>query len=142
MNTSTMTQPSGPTPGVAETSSLAERLQFMRMTPESCAAIRSLKPIIDRELPIALDKFYEQIRETPHTAKFFESKDHVAGAKHAQTKHWENISNGDFNADYARNVKMIGTVHARIGLEPRWYIGGYAVVLEHLIASAVEAAFP
>lgn len=142
MNTPAMRHPSGPKTDAADTSSLFERLEFMRMTPESCAAIRSLKTIIDRELPIALDKFYEQVRATPKTARFFSSEGHIAGAKGAQTRHWENISNGDFNADYARNVKTIGTVHARIGLEPRWYIGGYAVVLEHLIASAIEANFP
>ena len=29
-------------------------------------------------------------------------------------------------------MRTIGHVHARIGLEPRWYIGGYSVILAHL----------
>jgi len=29
-------------------------------------------------------------------------------------------------------VKTIGLIHNKIGLEPRWYIGGYNFVLSHL----------
>lgn len=114
-----------------------ERLKFMEMTRESCAYIRSIKTTIDRELPIALDKFYAQVRKTPQTRAFFQSEDHMKAAKGAQTGHWTNISNGDFSADYVSKVRTIGTVHARIGLEPQWYIGGYAVVLDHLIQSVI-----
>ena len=121
---------------------IRERLAFMEMTPESCAALRSLKTLVDRELPVALDKFYAQVRKTPETLKFFSSEDHISRAKGAQTGHWVNISNGDFTGDYGAKVRTIGTVHAKIGLEPRWYIGGYAVVLDHLIQTAVEEIFP
>jgi methyl-accepting chemotaxis protein len=121
---------------------IAGRLDFMGMSTESCAAIRTVKTMIDRELPIALDRFYAQVRKTPETRAFFRSEEHMAAAKGAQTGHWVNIANGDFSADYVNKVKTIGTVHARIGLEPRWYIGGYAIVLDHLINAAVAENFP
>lgn len=121
---------------------LQARLEFMQMSEASCAAIRSLKAMIDRELPIGLDKFYAQVRNTPQTRAFFRSEGHMTAAKSAQTGHWTNISNGDFSLEYLTKVKTIGTVHARIGLEPQWYIGGYAVVLDHLIQSAIEEHFP
>lgn len=44
--------------------------------------------------------------------------------------------------DYGAKMRTIGTVHAKIGLEPRWYIGGYAIVLDHFINAAVEEIFP
>ncbi|WP_137151487.1 globin-coupled sensor protein [Devosia sp. FKR38] len=134
-------QPAAPTPeaGIRD---LGDRLRFMRITEQSCAAIRALKTVVDRELPLALDSFYQQVRATPQTARFFASDEHMVRAKGAQVGHWANIANGDFNADYAAKVHAIGTVHARIGLEPRWYIGGYSLVLEHLIKAAVAAHFP
>jgi len=119
-----------------------QRLEFMQMTTQSCAAIRSIKTMVDRELPIGLDKFYGQVRKTPETKAFFRSEEHIVAAKGAQTGHWTNISNGDFSTDYVNKVKTIGTVHARIGLEPQWYIGGYAVVLDHLIQAAIAEYFP
>jgi methyl-accepting chemotaxis protein len=87
---------------------------------------------------VGLDKFYARVRETPDVRQFFSSDTHAAQAKGAQIAHWMNISDGRFNADYVDNVRRIGTVHARIGLEPRWYVGGYALVLEHLVTRAVE----
>ncbi|MBM9400551.1 globin-coupled sensor protein [Gluconacetobacter azotocaptans] len=121
---------------------IKERLRFMRMTPDSGVALRSLKRLVDRELPVALDRFYDQVRKTPETRKFFSSEEQIAHAKGAQTRHWVHISNGNFTGDYAAKVRTIGTVHARIGLEPKWCIGGYAVVLDHLINAAVEEMFP
>jgi methyl-accepting chemotaxis protein len=121
---------------------IRDRLEFMQMSSESCEAIRSLKATIDRELPVGMDKFYAQVRKTPQTRSFFRSDEHMVSAKGAQLGHWANISSGDFSIEYLSKVKTIGTVHARIGLEPKWYIGGYAVVLEHLIQSAIEEHFP
>ncbi|WP_198912675.1 methyl-accepting chemotaxis protein [Acetobacter musti] len=119
-----------------------ERLRFMQMTPPDCAAIRSLKPLVERELPVALDKFYAQVRKTPETMKFFSSEKDISRAAAAQAGHWGNISNGDFSQDYATRAQTVGRVHARIGLEPRWYMGGYAIILDHLIRAAADEVFP
>jgi methyl-accepting chemotaxis protein len=39
-------------------------------------------------------------------------------------------------------VLKLGQTHARIGLEPRWYIGGYALVIEQLIHAIVKEQWP
>ncbi|WP_052675651.1 methyl-accepting chemotaxis protein [Agrobacterium arsenijevicii] len=121
---------------------IQERLEFMEMSAESRTALASIKDLLDRELPRGLDRFYAQVRKTPETMRFFSSEEHMTRAKGAQTSHWVNISNGDFTGSYGEKVRAIGTVHARIGLEPRWYIGGYAIVLDHLIKAAISENFP
>lgn len=136
-----MNLPHGPNNEI-ETQAIRERLSFMEMTPECCAALKSLKSVVERELPIGLDRFYALVRKTPETARFFADESQMTRAKNAQLGHWDNISNGDFNGDYAARVRTIGTVHARIGLEPRWYIGGYAILLDHLINATVKEYVP
>ncbi len=136
-----MNSPHGPNNEI-DAWAIRERLSFMDMTPECCAALKSLKSVVDRELPIGMDRFYTMVSNTPETARFFTDENQMRRAKDAQVGHWENISNADFNGDYAAKVRAIGTVHARIGLEPRWYIGGYAVVLDHLINATVKEYFP
>ena len=121
---------------------LAERMSFIQLDDERCKSIRSIKHIIDRELPVALGMFYETIRKTPETRKFFKNDTHMVAAKTAQVNHWATISNADFDARYVSNVRRVGQTHARIGLEPRWYIGGYAIVVEHLIRSVVNEMWP
>ncbi|TCM50669.1 methyl-accepting chemotaxis protein [Rhizobium sp. PP-F2F-G48] len=128
--------------GSSTTRNIERRLEFMELDAAGRASIRSLKTLVARELPRGLDKFYAQLRKSAEVKRFFSSEEHIARAKGAQQGHWVNISDGNFNDDYVSKVRTIGSVHARIGLEPQWYIGGYAIILDHLITSAVEEIFP
>ncbi|MEK1933962.1 MAG: globin-coupled sensor protein [Pararhizobium sp.] len=121
---------------------IEQRLEFMQLGAANREKLRALGPVLERELPKALDKFYQMVRKTPETSRFFSSDQHVAGAKNAQVGHWANIVKGDFNTQYANNVRTIGKVHAKIGLKPQWYIGGYAMILDHLVKEAISEHFP
>jgi methyl-accepting chemotaxis protein len=121
---------------------LTERMAFMQLDSKSCEQIRRLKSIVERELPRGLDKFYDRLRATPEVQSFFPTASDIARAKNAQVGHWGAIASGRFDEGYGANVRRIGMTHARIGLEPRWYIGGYAVILEHLIKSIVADMWP
>jgi methyl-accepting chemotaxis protein len=122
--------------------SLAQRMHFIKLDEEAKAAIRSLKPLIDKELPAILDSFYMRIREFPEVSRFFSDAGRAGQAKNAQLRHWGRISSSDFNQDYLHSVRTIGQTHARIGLEPRWYIGGYALITEQIIAAALTNLWP
>ena len=119
-----------------------KRLSFMELNKAERTQVAALGELLARELPKALDKFYTKVKATPETKRFFRSDEHIAGAKSAQVSHWSNIARGDFNEEYATKVRTIGMVHAKIGLEPQWYIGGYAMLLDHLIKAALETYFP
>jgi methyl-accepting chemotaxis protein len=123
-------------------SALSERLEFMDLGPEAQANIRSIKPFIAEALPGALDSFYTQVRRFPKTRAFFSGEDQILSAKNRQVGHWETISSGQFDDRYVGAVTRVGQIHARIGLEPRWYIGGYSLVLERLIAKVVKERWP
>lgn len=86
---------------------IGARLQFMQLDAASCESIRTLKTLVERELPIGLDKFYAQLRQSPEVKRFFSSEEHIARAKGAQKGHWTNISNGDFGAGYVQKVRTI-----------------------------------
>ena len=119
--------------------SLADRLRFMKLDAKTLDSLRSVKPIVMREMPGALDGFYDQVRATPETRAFFANESQMAGAKNRQLGHWEILSSGRFDSHYVEAVTKVGEVHAKIGLDPSWYIGGYALVLEALIGRVIEA---
>ncbi|WP_293403639.1 globin-coupled sensor protein [Phenylobacterium sp.] len=108
----------------------------------ACESLRDIKPIVMSALPGALDAFYGQVAQREETRAFFSSSRHIASAKGRQIDHWETISSGQFDESYVGAVTTVGETHARIGLEPRWYIGGYALVLENLIAAVTAARWP
>ncbi|NUS71715.1 MAG: globin-coupled sensor protein, partial [Ensifer adhaerens] len=126
----------------AGTQDVAGRLNFMALDDAAKTSLKALKPILEKELKPALDKFYVKVKTTPETKRFFSSDAHIDRAKGAQVGHWANIVDANFNEDYSAKVRTIGLVHARIGLEPRWYIGGYALIAEHLITEIVKAHWP
>ena len=111
--------------------SIKRRLDFMGLGASS-PAYQSIAPLLREALPRALDAFYDRVRAAPETRRFFRDEGHISTAHAAQQKHWAAIIEGRADDDYAASVRTIGRVHARIGLEPRWYIGGYSVVLAHL----------
>ncbi len=131
-----------PADGTVNAIDIEQRLEFMQLDTQSRESIRKLQTVVEKELPVGLDKFYDQLRKSPEVSQFFSSEDHIARGKSAQVGHWSNIASGNFNTDYVSKVRTIGTVHARIGLKPQWYIGGYAIILDHLIRSTVDTAFP
>ncbi len=115
------------------------RLDFMQVTAETRKALRSAQPLVAQKLPAALDHFYAQVRGTPETGPT-SATSQITKAHNAQLGHWRTIASGEFSGDYAKAVQTIGGVHARIGLEPRWYIGGYALVLEQLVRAGDRRA--
>ncbi len=127
---------------INDSSNINVRLDYMRFDDAGLAAIRQLKTFVERELPNGLDQFYGQVKKRPELAHFFSGEQHIKMAKGAQLGHWTNIADANFNDEYEANVRKIGAVHARIGLTPQWYIGGYGIVLEHLVEQSVLEYFP
>ncbi len=121
---------------------LNDRLDFMKLDADAQSSLRRVKPILMQELPGALDGFYAQIQSRSETRRFFGNDAQVGSAKSRQIGHWDAISSGRFDESYVRAVTAVGETHARIGLEPRWYIGGYALLLNALIGAVVEARWP
>ncbi len=117
---------------------LAERLQFLGLGSEQRQDLAALKQVITASLDGSLDAFYRKAKTVPDTARFFSSEAHINHAKSMQIKHWTHISSATFDNDYVTAVTAIGRTHARLGLEPRWYIGGYALILEGIIKAVVE----
>lgn len=122
-------------------SSLSRRMQFVALDDSSVAAIRSIKPVIDKVLPAILEGLYARIGEFPEVASFFQDA-RSDQAKSEQIRNWGRISAGAFDGDYLDNARTVGQSHAKIGFEPRWYIGGYSLITEGLIKAILREAWP
>ena len=127
---------------MAQAETLSARKDFIGLDGRAEEQLRKLQSLLDREMPVALDRFYAKLRKEPAVAHFFKDDGHVSRAKGAQVKHWLQISEGRIDSTYIDRVERVGLTHARIGLEPRWYIGGYAIIVDHLIRSALLELWP
>ena len=127
---------------MSDIKSLTDRLAFLSFTPQLQERLRGMKFVLMGALPGALDSFYVKLQAFPETVRFFPNEEMIRHAKGKQHGHWDTITNGRLSENYLSAATRIGQIHAKIGLEPRWYIAGYSAVLEALLAALVKARWP
>lgn len=112
---------------------LSSRLNFLRLDTETTKTLRELRAPLEDILPNVLRDFYAHVAKYPEIERFFDSKERLDFAANAQFRHWKVILTGDFSPEYIKSVKTIGTVHARIGLEPQFYLAGYTFLVDETL---------
>ncbi|MBN8909960.1 MAG: globin-coupled sensor protein, partial [Rhodospirillales bacterium] len=108
------------------------RLLFLGLTDDARPRLAAFWRHAAPQLPRILDAFYQHVSSVPALATLVGP--HLARLKPAQSQHWERLFSGRFDDDYFASVRRVGRAHVRIGLEPRWYIGGYNFVLPQFTA--------
>ncbi|MEM9635045.1 MAG: protoglobin domain-containing protein, partial [Pseudomonadota bacterium] len=113
-------------------------MEFVAFERGLSSALLESKDFILNALPEVLEEFYAQVRAEPDVVRFFGTPKHIEHAKSMQIRHWDIITNATFDEEYVESVTRIGEVHNRLGIEPRWYIGGYNFILSGLIRKLLE----
>lgn len=112
---------------------LKQRLDFIRLDAQAIDVLKSFSGIIEDKLPSILTSFYEHISKYPDVSRFFNDKAHMNSAASKQVDHWKLILTGKFDSHYVDSVRRVGRVHARIGLEPQYYLSGYTFVVNQIL---------
>ncbi|NBB83886.1 MAG: chemotaxis protein [Alphaproteobacteria bacterium] len=115
------------------TETISARLGFLGIDDETRATLRAMRPMLEAELPGILDGFYAHIAEWPEMAAMFATEAVRRHAREKQLQHWLLIAEAKFDEDYQESVRRIGRAHNRLGLEPRWYVGGYSYLTTALM---------
>lgn len=123
---------------------LRERLRFLEIDQEVVENLRAAGQLLEPELDGMLDEFYLHILDEPQLKFIFSGEESVRRAREGQKRHWlETVFQGRLNSSYFDRARIIGRAHARVGLTPDWYIGGYSKMLaqfiEHIASVSVEA---
>ena len=104
---------------------LKTRLDFIGLDQAALDQLKQAGPAIEAHLVPALERFYALIGTVPAVSRFFDGKPQMDRAKSKQVGHWHAIASGQFDDAYLEASSRVGLRHAKIGLEPRWHIGGY-----------------
>ncbi|KKC35867.1 hypothetical protein WH87_14945 [Devosia epidermidihirudinis] len=117
---------------------LQSRLDFVGLDDTARARLATVQTHVDKHLPLALDQFYAKLSTVPAVTKFFDGKQHMNRAQGKQVGHWKAIAAGEFDDAYFDASTRVGLRHAQIGLEPRWHIGGYGLIVETLMTGMIH----
>ncbi len=119
---------------------LQSRLDFIGLDDTARGHLSQVQPSIELHLETALDLFYAKIGTVPAVRRFFDGKPQMDRAKSKQMGHWQAIATGQLDDAYMEASSRVGLRHAQIGLEPRWHIGGYGVIMETLVRGIIHDA--
>jgi methyl-accepting chemotaxis protein len=112
------------------------RLRFMRIDAKTSELLREFWRVVQPNMQPILDGFYRHVMSEPKLAQLIGNE--ASRLKKTQESHWARLFDGRFDETYMKGVRQIGLIHNKIGLEPRWYIGGYNYVLSELCDLAVK----
>jgi methyl-accepting chemotaxis protein len=118
--------------------SLQNRLDFIGLDAETRERLAGAQAYAGNHLEPALERFYGKVATVPTVARFFDGKAQMDRAQSKQVEHWRAILTGKLDSEYLEASTRIGLRHAKIGLEPRWYIGGYGVIVETMVKGLVH----
>jgi len=114
---------------------LRERLRFLEIDQDVVENLRAAGQLLEPELDDMLDRFYSHILDEPLLQLVFTGKESIQRAREGQKKHWlETVFQGRLTSSYFDRARAIGRAHARVGLTPDLYIGGYSKMLDQFIA--------
>lgn len=112
----------------------AGRLAFLQIDDNTRQLLREFRTLLEPKIDALLGEFYTYLGRYTNLAEKFGSQQSLEHARRMQRQHWvDNVFTGDFNDQYMKQVTIIGKVHERVGLEPRWYMGGYTFTLNKLV---------
>lgn len=116
---------------------LQERLDYYGLNAVPSSILSGIGRALKRRLDGALDGFYRVIASRRELSAHFESPQQMSRAKAMQAEHWQAVFRDGVDNRFFQRATRIGSVHARIGLEPKWYVGAYGLVLDELITAII-----
>jgi len=107
-----------------------KRKDFVGFTDEDAKLLKELGPIVKKYAEEFVDSLFDKFLITEETKKFFAEKDTLNHVKRMQKEYFIAFTEGKYEEKYLESRIHLGKLHERIGLEPRWYMGGYSIFLQ------------
>jgi rsbT co-antagonist protein RsbR len=120
---------------------VARRKEFLQFRSEDVQALKSLGQVARQYAEPVIEEFYRHILSFEETKTFFRDPEVLERVKRLQKDYFLRLTEGEYGAEYVANRLRIGTVHERINLAPKWYLGMYNFYLR-LVANRLLEAFP
>lgn len=108
-----------------------DRLRYVDLTEKDCQILKAFEPVIQKHAESIVDKFYKNVSSHPELVSVIEnSGSNVERLKGTQKRYLIELFSGNYDDDYFDRQLRIGAIHKKVGLTPRWYLGGYSFYLQ------------
>jgi len=120
---------------------VSRRKAFLEFRQDDVNMLRELNEIAEKYADPVIEDLYRHFLSFDDTKRFFRDPRMLERVKRLQKEYFLRLTQGDYGHSYVANRLRIGTVHERIGLAPKWYLGAYSFYLRS-VADRLLEAFP
>lgn len=118
---------------------VAARKAFLDFDDEDVARLKALHRPLERVRAEIINEFYAHLLSFEETSARLGDEDTLMRLKRKQSAYFDLLTSGEYGASYVRDRLRVGIAHQRIGLEPKWYVGGYYTYLGLLFSRLWDA---
>ena len=120
-------------------SEIDRRKAFLEFRKQDAEALKALNEIGQKYADPVIEALYDHFLSFEETKAFFRDPGVLERVKRLQKEYFLRLTQGEYGAEYVANRLRIGTVHERIKLEPKWYLGAYNFYLRTVAGRLLEA---
>jgi signal transduction histidine kinase len=109
------------------------RLSYLDLGPSDLARLAALQPMLEKHATGLVNSFYHHLLSFSRTRRLLVDPGVRERLMGSQREYLLSLAGPTIDEAYLAQRRSIGEVHERIGLEPRWYLGAYALYLSLLV---------
>jgi signal transduction histidine kinase len=107
-----------------------QQLEFFQLGPEDDRVLQAQHELARQTVDGIVAEFYDHLLSFPPLAELLRAEpDRIARLRPLQRAHFMSLFEGAVDEAYFESRLRVGDAHQRIGLEPSWYIGAFALYL-------------
>ena len=124
----------------AEKTIMEELIRFLGIDREARRGMEQVWSLIEGSLETIIGNFYVELRKSGFDMAL--SDQTIDRLKTRQKEHWRSLFASRFDQQYFNSASLIGIKHYQIGLDPKWYIAGYAKIKTDIALIILESPLP
>ena len=106
---------------------LGGQLDYFELSETDLDLLKRLRPLLEKHADSLVAAFYRHLLSFDATRRLLADPGVKERLLHKQRTYLLSLAGPEIDDAYVEGRRRIGEVHERIGLEPRWYLGAYAL---------------
>ncbi|MFQ5533419.1 MAG: methyl-accepting chemotaxis protein [Sphingomonadales bacterium] len=102
------------------------RLAFLAINQKTFEILGKLWPSIEPRIIHIVGGFFDHLTSVPHLRKALKGVD-FEKLKQRQVEHWQQLFTQGIDDAFIKFTTDVGAEYHKLGFEPRWFLGSYAV---------------
>jgi len=111
---------------------LAMRKRFLEFDDSDVHRLAEIYDLTQEHVDQVIEGFYDHLLSFPETAAFFRDPRLLEHVKGRQKEYFIRLTQGDYEQEYVADRLRLGSIHEKIGLPVRSFLGMYAFYLRQI----------